>query len=71
MFSKKKSNWLIVCHTWHVSDMGFYDKLLVNASEQQAQAEAALFAEKYRGMCCAAKAKAFLLPDTIALVGGI
>ncbi len=68
MFGRKRNNWLIVCHTWHVDSKGFYEKLLMDATEKEAQAEAALFAEEHRGTCCSAKAKPFLLPDVITVI---
>ena len=67
MFGRKKSNWLIVCHTWHVRSKGFYSKLLMDATEKDAKGQAALFAQSHEGNCCGASAEAFLLPDTVVI----
>ena len=59
---------MIVCHTWHVASYGFDHKVLIDATEREARAEASLLADSKRGSCRAAAGTAIPLPDTIQVV---
>jgi len=63
MFSKKKKkDWLIVCHMWFINDMGFASEIFTDATQEEAEKEAILFAHSYETPFRKAKAKAFGLP---------
>ena len=69
LFNKgSKSNYLIVCHTWHVHSISWDSEILVNVTNREAQAAASLMADRIRGSCRAADARAYRLPDMIYVV---
>lgn len=68
IFGRKKGNYLIVCHCWFMDHKSWHEKLLLDVTEKEANAEAAVFEKEKRGDFNRSEAKAFLLPDTVVTV---
>ena len=66
-FGRKKNNYLIVCHCYFMTHREWHQKLLLDVTEREAKAEAALFAKENEANCDFehSDAKAFLLPDVV------
>jgi len=62
---KKKKDWLIVCHMWFVHDIGFVSEIFMDATQEEAEEEAILFAHRHETPFRKAKAKAFELPGDL------
>ena len=68
MLKKKRYNWMLVAHKWHVSSYGFQHRLLCGATEREAKAEAALLAKEFEaGAMPSTDAVAIKLPDSIVV----